>query len=99
MYNSPIEIITTEITRQINKQTEEAVYQALQSIGVNVNKDELIKALQYDRDQYDKGYADGVRAVIAKIREKNLETFMLQGWVYADVFLDSIAEEMGCDAE
>ena len=99
MYNSPIELAINEFVQRINKQTDEEIYQAVQRIDVNVNKDELIKALNYDRQQYEKGYADGVRAVIAKIREKNLETFMLQGWVYADVFLDSIAEEMGCDAE
>ena len=99
MYNSPIELAINEFVQRINKQTDEEIYQAVQRIDVNVNKDELIKALNYDRQQYEKGYADGVRAVIAKIREKNLETFMLKGWVYADVFLDSIAEEMGCDAE
>lgn len=99
MYNSPIELISNAITQELNKQTDEAVYRAVQRIGVNVNKDELIKALSYDRQQYQKGYADGVKAVIAKIREKNLETFMLQGWVYTDVFLDRVAEEMGCDAE
>ena len=99
MYNSPIELAINEFVQRINKQTDEEIYQAVQRIDVNVNKDELIKALNYDRQQYEKGYADGVRAVIAKIREKNLETFMLQGWVYTDVFLDSIAEEMGCNAE
>ena len=26
---------------------------------INVNKEELIKALKYDRDQYEKGYDDG----------------------------------------
>ena len=31
---------------------------AVQSYGINVDKDELIRALQYDREQYYKGYAD-----------------------------------------
>lgn len=75
MYNSPIEIITTEITRQINKQIDEAVCQAVQSIGVNVNKEELIKALIYDRDQYDKGYADGFKAGMTGTEELLEMTF------------------------
>lgn len=61
MYNSPIEIITTEITRQINKQTEEEAYKAVQKIGININKNELIKALTYDREQYHRGYVDGFK--------------------------------------
>lgn len=99
MYKSPIELITTEITRQLNKQTDEAIYQAVQRIGVNVDKDELIKALSYDRQQYQKGYADGVKAVIKKIKEKSFDNLMLHGWIYSEVFLDSIAKEMVGDAE
>jgi hypothetical protein len=37
------------------------VCEAVIKCGVNVNKDELIKALQYDREQYAKGYNDGIR--------------------------------------
>jgi hypothetical protein len=31
-----------------------------QEIGYAVDKEELIKALQYDRQQYEKGYKDGL---------------------------------------
>ena len=34
------------------------IFKAVQNVGVNVDRDELIKALRYDRDQYKKGYAD-----------------------------------------
>ena len=56
MYQSPIEIIT----RQMRTQFEDNVFKAIQDYGIVVDKDELIKALQYDRGQYDKGYADGL---------------------------------------
>ena len=75
MYNSPIEIITTEIIQQINKQTEEEVYKAVQKIGININKNELRKALIYDRDQYDKGYADGFEAGMKRAEELLEMTF------------------------
>jgi hypothetical protein len=37
------------------------IYQAVLNVGVNVNREELEKALRYDRDQYDQGYRDGLR--------------------------------------
>lgn len=56
MYKSPIEMIQTEIEMQMEGETLKAV----QRVGINVNKEELLKALQYDRGQYEKGYQDGV---------------------------------------
>ena len=55
MYESPIGVIYGEITTSI----ENEIYKAVQDVGILVNKEELLKALQYDRDQYDKGYLDG----------------------------------------
>ena len=40
--------------------------EAIQYAQINVDKEELEKALKYDRDQYDKGYRDG----LAKGEEK-----------------------------
>jgi len=53
-YQSPIEVFQTQMQSQI----EGEIYKAAIKVGVNVDKDELLKALQYDRDQYQKGYAD-----------------------------------------
>lgn len=39
-------------------QIEGEIYKAVMKVGVNVDKGELLKALQYDRNQYQKGYAD-----------------------------------------
>lgn len=54
MYESPIDLIVGEM--QLNYENE--IVKAVQQCGVNCNKEELIKALQYDRNQYEKGYAD-----------------------------------------
>jgi hypothetical protein len=59
MYESPIQLIMNDMYKQIQVEQENTVYKAIQSIGVNVDKDELIKALNYDRKQYQKGYKDG----------------------------------------
>lgn len=56
MYESPIEMIS----RHIRTQQEENVYKAVLEVGVHVDKDELIRALSYDRDQYNKGVHDGM---------------------------------------
>jgi hypothetical protein len=57
MYESPIEVIL----KQIRFEYENDIIKAVHETGVLVNKEELVKALQYDRDQYRKGYEDGIR--------------------------------------
>ena len=61
MYESPIEAIITEMHMQARKQQENDIYQAIQRCDINVDKEELVRALQYDRQQYEKGYADGCK--------------------------------------
>lgn len=57
MYKSPIELICQGIGYEVDK----GILKAVLEHGINVDKDELIRALQYDRDQYNKGYSDGKR--------------------------------------
>lgn len=56
-YSSPIQLILSDIQMKLEDDTCEAV----QRVGVKVDKDELFKALQYDRDQYHKGFTDGYK--------------------------------------
>lgn len=56
-YESPIEIIP-KIQARIEEDFKNNVVRAVQSYGINVNKDELMKALAYDRNQYNKGFTD-----------------------------------------
>lgn len=56
MYEPPIEILI----EKMNLEFEENVVRAVQKCGIDVNRDELLKALQYDRGQYEKGYRDGL---------------------------------------
>lgn len=78
-YESPI----TQIIGQLETQMEDDCMKVVQQCGFDVNKEELARALTYDRDQYDKGYDDGytkaIDDVMAKAKEiqeeqiKNLE--------------------------
>lgn len=72
MYDSPIHIYEQPFTANYNeivkKMVEEQenqrvdyIMEEVRKIGIVVDKDELIKALQYDRQQYEKGYFDGKR--------------------------------------
>lgn len=60
MYDDPIIITQRQISSEIIKQTEdEIMYEVQRQLMIDIDKDELLKALQYDRDQYNKGYSDG----------------------------------------
>ena len=72
-YQSPLEMIYDDpmekTIQKIQKETDEFIYQTVINTGVKVDKDELVKALQYDRQQYEKGYADGYEAGKSDARE------------------------------
>ncbi len=59
-YKSPIESIggIDQIIECVKDEFDNNVYKAVLRAGVQVDKSELIRALQYDRDQYLKGYSD-----------------------------------------
>lgn len=61
-YKSPIEIIAHDATRQFANQLNSYVFRAVIQYDINVDRDELLKALSYDRGQYEKGFGDGYRA-------------------------------------
>ena len=85
MYKSPIDIIYG----QMETQMEGDILRAVQKYGINVDKEELIRALQYDREQYNKGYADAKAELVrckdckhCKLRypEKQIDKEATPGW-------------------
>jgi flagellar biosynthesis regulator FlbT len=69
MYKSPIEVFFNDVRTRMIEEQDNKILKAVTDMGINVNKDELYKALQYDRDQYDKGFRDGKRFVLNKMVE------------------------------
>lgn len=59
MYKSPIDIFVADVQKQFVQRHDDQIYQVVMNLGINVDKAELIRALQYDREQYDRGFADG----------------------------------------
>ena len=62
MYESPISLSFTEpILQTIKDEQGKYVVQTVQRMGIHVNEEELVKALAYDRWQYEKGFSDGIK--------------------------------------
>lgn len=57
MYKSPVEIAREQIKTQIDNKI---LFRVTQEVGINIDKDELLKALAYDRRQYEKGYNNAI---------------------------------------
>ena len=72
MYKSPIQIYTDRIIEPTKSKFDEQCMKAVVNVGIDVDKDELIKALKYDRNQYEKGYQDCTEEHV-KVLEKALD--------------------------
>jgi len=64
MYESPFSVsfmdeIAEGIAKEIGEWIDDSIMKATVDAKITVDKDELVKALAYDRGQYDKGYGDG----------------------------------------
>lgn len=98
MYESPITVYTqlNDVLEEVHKKQEEYVYNYLFEIGVNVDKEELIKALQYDREQYAKGYIDGALDFVKKFEEALANNIDISNAGYHSVMFDAntIIEKM-----
>ena len=85
MYESPIEKIYGELQTQIEQEDENIVMKAVRDVGITVDKEELINALQYDRKQYTKGYSDGKSDVLDKIRTEILDTLYVDSLIFGEL--------------
>ena len=74
MYKSPIELIIKQMQEEIKEKQENLILNTIQEMGVNVDKEELLKALKYDREQYNKGYMDGANEFAERLISKYAQT-------------------------
>lgn len=68
-YESPIKIIADELKTKM----EGDVMTTIQSYGITVDKEALLKALEYDREQYEEGYHDGYNDAVAEVSERLID--------------------------
>ena len=69
MYESPIKVVQGELETQL----EGEILKAVHLVGVAVDRDELIRALRYDREQYQKGFDDAREDAVVVTRCKDCE--------------------------
>lgn len=81
MYESPIRMIY----ENIKNEQENDVYKVVVSYGVDVDKDELLRALNYDRGQYEAGYRSGVIDVINHLKDK---------YIFREEYLDNLVGDL-----
>lgn len=77
-YISPIQTIASQIEMSFDEQ----VYKAVQRVGIEVDKNELIKALRYDRQQYAKGFRAGYEKGL-QVSQNEIDKFI--GYLDEDV--------------
>ena len=68
-YKSPIAILYDDFGMKLKQQTEDNVCEAVMNVGITVDKAELIKALEYDRDQYYHGKHDTMAHIIKALMD------------------------------
>ena len=66
MYEPPIKVVQGELETQL----EGEILKAVHRVGVTVDRDELIRALRYDREQYQKGFDDAREDAVVVTRCK-----------------------------
>ena len=97
MYESPINIIISKLCTKL----ESDCIKSVQRYGFDVDKEELAKALNYDRKQYEKGHTDGYNKAIddfaEKLKRENKETIPTHSGycrMSFDEVVDDLAEQL-----
>jgi len=58
-YDSPFELVVSNIATQAAKNIDEMCWQAVQRVGINVDKEKLLIALKQDAERYREAYKNG----------------------------------------
>ena len=91
-YKSPIDVFVTDILHQIESQKDDEIYKAVVSVGINVDKEELLLALRYDRKQYEAGFLAGMAAAKPPIKTNADRLRAMSDRQLADFFSGKFAE-------
>lgn len=70
MYESPIKLLFPrfdDVISDMAKKQDDMVFDAVARFGVIVDKGELLRALHYDREQYNRGFNDGIMAAAEEL--------------------------------
>jgi hypothetical protein len=92
-YESPITKIARQFSEEMIKNEENCLMVAVkESVGFDVDKDELLKALNYDREQYNKGYSDALRKLQKEIGDIQYRTMLCREDLEINIGLNKVSE-------
>ena len=78
------------VTGQMRTSLEGEVFRAVQNVGVNVDKNRLLQALNDARSFYAEGFRAGQKSVdaVEVVRCKDCKSYVIleDGWYYCDCF-------------
>ena len=78
LWESPITQISTQLEQKMREEEDKLVVEVSQTVGYDINKEELIKALNYSKEQFGKGYAKGYARAVSDFAEKMKQSIMEQ---------------------
>lgn len=91
-YKSPIELFYFNTSCDLLNAEEDAlVYEVNRQLSINIGKEELLKALKYDRQQYDAGYKDGLAEAKSIKAKYDALVRYIDKYVYID---DAVCDAM-----
>ena len=92
-YESPIAVAIERTIRENNLLVENDIYNAVLDCKITVDKDELMKALQYDRNQYIRGYWAGYTDGAMEPKKMILELRKMLSDI--NTYLDNLEKKYG----
>lgn len=98
-YKGPINIDLTDVVESIQTELDGAIYRAVCNVGITVDKEELERALKYDRLQYDTGWHDAMIDTLQKIKSQCQVRNDCLGCEFFGCMLTGIPEEWNLEKE
>lgn len=83
-YKPPIEATVSTVFEKLadtmEKDIADYASKIILKLGLTVDENELIRALQYDREQYEKGYKDGYLDCLREIDAGDVQELLEKGY-------------------
>ena len=70
VYDMPIEMITDGITMCVCQEHDKQILRVVEKIGINIDKEGLVDALNQDRRRYKKAYSHGFKDGYEKAKKE-----------------------------
>lgn len=80
-YDSPFKLTISDITTQMKQKIDKTCWNAVQRVGINVDKEKLLIALKQDSERYREAYAKGYDTGYEKRDEEIIRCKNCKHWL------------------